>query len=777
MRKGYIEKIERGKYQITSKGEGRFNELSLSQEAKRILSYPPDIIGESRNYEDIILWMAYNNNYLKWSDFLDDRAPVFINQSSLSKNINSLKDSSFIRKDDQSKEYRITNLGKSEYSRMLKSYDLDRQSILEEESKRIEEITKRTIRFFETHGIIDDDIKFRFLKNILSLPPEKLKGSIENEEDFNKVLLFISMNHPNQYPFYISFEEFSEQFGIDKLDLEFNIRKIVDKSVYNIEFFKLKDEGDRYYYFQAGEKLEKVLSAIVEDHITKFTYISKLYEKVREDSPKLSLLSTINAILNDICDNLFDSGLKQSLRAFLPEYINYLAYKVETEKKLVDALDKLEGVAWRDIPEVFQSYSSRFELVEQVQFKYSIDFNVLKVLKLFESPEIEKMFEDAKHMMKRKDFDEALDQVNSIIESDLNNLDLVFLKAVVLSISNRHSEAIQFLKTEFKDHPNKDDEDIFIPINFIKIYCYMTLDRFNKALRINEKIREKYPDHPISYITRALINGYKIIYHINDKRVRIDQVLDEIDQAISLEENNRNKVIYYYFKSYVLNEENKFEEALEAIDNGLELDPKDLKSHFMKYNILTDYGRIDEALELIDEGIKLFPEMETKILIHKTYLYKKKKTYNKGLEIIKVLWEKNPKDLDVLNNKVYWHLYCGQKEEAIKAGKLLTELAPDDGNFHDSYGDILTEFGEYEEALKMLQRALELDPLGWFTYNTYYQLARCHLNLGNYDLARERLNIGVQATETCFCGFKMREEWKEKRQNLLVEIEALETKN
>ena len=91
MRKGFVEKIERGQYQITTKGEDRYNELSKAKETKRKLSYPPKVIRDSRNYEDIILWLAYNNNYLKWSDFVDDKAPVFINQSSLSKSMNFLK--------------------------------------------------------------------------------------------------------------------------------------------------------------------------------------------------------------------------------------------------------------------------------------------------------------------------------------------------------------------------------------------------------------------------------------------------------------------------------------------------------------------------------------------------------------------------------------------------------------------------------------------------------------------------------------------------------------
>ena len=267
---GYLEKEKRGEYRITTKGQDRFNELSRAKQGKRRLNYPPKAIGKKRNYDHIILWMAYNNNYLKWSDFLDDKAPIFINQSALSKNINILLKKELVKKDDN-KEYRITRTGKAEYGKILRFYDLDRQSILNEESKRIEEITKRTIQFFERNSIEDDDIKFRFLNNMLTLPFEKLKGSLDSEDDFNGILLFLSMNHPNQYPEYISPEAFSKKYGIDKLDLEFNIRKIIEKNVYSTKFFKLETDDDKVYFFQANEKIEKVLSAITEDRITKFT--------------------------------------------------------------------------------------------------------------------------------------------------------------------------------------------------------------------------------------------------------------------------------------------------------------------------------------------------------------------------------------------------------------------------------------------------------------------------------------------------------------------------
>jgi len=774
------------------------------------LNYPPEEIYiqsgfQKKNIEHIILWMLKNNEIVEWSNFKED--PINIAQSTLSnyinkldskghiekikrghykitskgeeryneKNLNLLMDNELVRKEN--KEYRITQAGKSEYSRMLKSYDLDRQSILNEESKRIEEITKRTIRFFEKYDILDDDIKFRFLNNVLTLPYEKLKGSLDSEEDFNKILLFLSMNHPNQYPFYISTEDFSKKYDTDILDLEFNIRKIVDKNVYPIEFFRLEVEDDRIYYFQANEKIEKVLSAITEDHITKFTYLNKLYEKIPDDRSILTLESTIDAILNEICDNLFTADLKEALQKFLPEYINYLAYKIETKRALVDTLDKLEGVAWRNIPEVFQSFSSQPEVVKQNQKTYHIDPSILKVLTLFSSPKIEELFEEAKSLMKKKEYGVALEKVNSEIEIDKENIDLLFLKAIFLSLLVRHQEAIELLNTDVKPYIDDKDENSMISYYFILIFCHLTYGRFDKAFELSNRLSKTYPDHPISYATRALILGQKIIYELDLEEIRSDQVLDEIDRAISLDSNKSNKAKYFLFKSLVLKQLNEFNDAIEAINTAMELDPKDIKLFFYRYKMFFSKDDFDKAIELIDKNLKEFPEKEVDLLLHKASLLKKVNKFDEGLKFVNELREKYPDNLDILNYKVYFHLYKHEKEEAINAGKLLTKLDPNDGNYHDSFAEILTGFGEYEEALKEVQKALELEPYGWFTYNSYLQMAKCYKETGKYDLARESLEEGERATYTCFCDIMLRKEWKEKKLKLLAEMDELEARS
>jgi len=767
---GYLERIKRGSYCITPKGEERYNELSRAKDKSTKLSYPPKAITERRNYDHWILWMVYNNNSCKWSDFLAE--PLSINQSSLSKNLNLLMESGLVRKEN--KEYKITQEGKVEYSNMLRFYDLDRQSILKEETKRIEEVTKKTIRFFEKFDIENDYVKFRFLNNVLKLDFSRVKDLL-TEEEFDKILLYLSLNHPNQYPHSISSREFSDKYNIKQSTLNFFADKIVEEDFYPVKFFKLEDEGDEVYFFQGNEKLEKVLRAITEDHITKFTYLNKLYNKFINGTPSLDMDSTVEAILEEICDSIFNKGMKEPLRNFLPTYINYLAYKIETERELLDTFDKLEGVAWRYIPELI-SYSSKKTSFEPPEYKYHIDPNILKVLNLFSSPKIKEIYEGAKALMKKKNHDDALEKINSALKQDPENLDLYFLKAIILSLLNRHQEAINLLKEEVKMNIDDQEEHSFISYHFILIFCYLTFGKFDKAQKFSDRIEKVFPEHPASYITRALVLGYKVIYELDLEESKSDEVLFDIEKAIDSDPKQSNKAKYYQLKCLVLKQLNKFDEALEAINNAIDLDPKDVKFYFHKYKILHYNKKIDEALEFLESAIKNFPEQEIELLASKAYLHKNLKNYDEALRIIDELREKYPDNLELLNKKLFFHLYKGDKEGAIEAGKLLTELDPNDGNFHDSFAEILTEFGEYESAIKETNLALELDPYGWYTYNTYLNLAKCYKAIGEYDLAIESIEKGKVASHTCYCDIEMRKKIEKEAEKMYAEINELKTK-
>ena len=783
---GYIEKVRRGEYRIIAKGEDRFNELSKAKEGKRKLNYPPKAIGEKRNYDHIILWMTYNNNYLKWSDFLDDKAPIFINQSALSKNINILLKKELVRKNDN-KEYKITQAGKAEYARILKLYDLDRQSILNEESKRIEEITRKTIRFFEKYDIVNSDIKFRFLNNILTLPFEKLKGSLDTEEDFNKILLYLSINHPNQYPAYIPTEDFSKRYNIDKLDLEFNIRKIIEKDVYLTKFFKLVPDGNRVYFFQANEKIEKVLSAITEDYITKFTYLNKLYEKTSKGTPSLTIESTVNAILDEICDKLFNVGLKEQLRDFLPDYINYLAYKMETQKKLEEITDKLEGTIWQE----FQYYSAASDApkeFDESQENYYISPNIFEIIEdYYVVPSISSIVKEVKEVLKDKQkYKKAIDIVNSRIKKGLNDIEFKLFKARVLCHINKYVEAIKLIEEEIDFEQFRDDEGIYIASSFILVFSYTALGSAREALEIIDSMFEIYPDHPIAFAAKALVYGYGVIYDFDVGDVNEDYVLDLIDEVISFDSKVSNKARYYQFKSTILEQMNKNEEALEEIDAAIGLTDEVVDFYYSKSKILMELEKYDEAIAALEENMKRFPDNKRHFLMQKAFVFKMLGDNKTGLQIIEELINQYPEEFEFYNNKAYWHIYIYKqkrdkgindeehKKAAIDTIKALTERTSNEGNYFDSYGEILMTIGDYENAIKQYEKAIEIEPTGWFIPASHVGLGKCYEQLEMYDEAKAHFQKARKIVHYCFCHIKHKKEWVEEIEYHLKKLGDLE---
>ena len=513
----YVDHSEYNEYRITSVGSDRFYELSQSKSRKRKVNYPPmQMLRSGRNYEDWILWMAYNNSFLQWSDFL--KKPVSINQSSLSKALNNLMvpEHEFIHKDEDKKHYSITRLGKSEYSRMLKKYELDRQSILDSESERIQDLTEKTIKFFEGYNIKENDLRFRFLQNILKLPYGKVSNFLTNEVDFYKILLFISLNHPKQYPNHISKEEFAKKYIIETATLDFFVLQIVDKCFseqawYPIKFFKLEDEGF-CYFLQEDDRLEKMLRATVEEQITKFTYLNRLYEDEQDFTVNLNKIN--KSILDNACGMIFDDGLRNSLEKLLPSYIQHLAFKFQSKKQYRGPSDKLKGLIWREVknlkeleiklkedisiedkiaqideqikldPSNIDLYRSKEELL--LYFNKFRELNDMydQMMSLFPEEQKDLLIKKAYILKENRELKSGLEIIESLLEKDPDNRDLLKYKAYWLSYLDQKEEAINLIRKLINDDPkNPSLHDTYGEI-------LMTFGEDEKAVNAFEKVIE-----------------------------------------------------------------------------------------------------------------------------------------------------------------------------------------------------------------------------------------------------------------------------------------------
>ncbi|MFW9818838.1 MAG: tetratricopeptide repeat protein, partial [Candidatus Thorarchaeota archaeon] len=463
---------------------------------------------------------------------------------------------------------------KLEYSRMLQNYDLDRQSILDEETKRIEEITKSTLNFFEKFNIENDDIQFRFLNNVLRLDYTRVKSMLTEEEEFHKILLFISMNHPDQYPEFISMEDFSNTYGMKESKLEYYIDEIVENQIYPIKFFKLIVPKDKHYYFQENERLEIMLRAITEDYITKFTYLNKLFSR------SLDISATIDNILEDICKLLFDKKLKTPLKDFMQDYINYLAYKIEAKVELKETYDKLEGIIWQDMIEIFTTKS-------------------------------------------------------------------------------------------------------------------------------------KAPDE-------------------------------------------------------------QFEEKIKEINTEIKNDPKNLDLYNSKIGILIYYERLYDVIDLLDDMLEIFPDNELDIKMKKASVLRRLRKIKAGLDIINELITEYPENTDLLNYKAYWLHYMDNREEAIEIMQNLTKKVPNNGTYHDTFGEILMYYEEYEDAVNKFQKAIEVAADEWYINQTYIKLGICYKELEKYDIAVENLKKGKELTRKSKSDEETKQKWLTIADLFLADIMHLE---
>jgi Mn-dependent DtxR family transcriptional regulator len=579
--RGFIDKLARGQYKITPEGRKQFKELSRERGRERKLSIPPDtILKRGRNYSDWIIWMVYNNGFCKRSDFIEE--PLAINQSALSKTLSSLIQKGFIVREN--KRYVITQTGKSEYSRILQNYDLDRQTILDEERKRIDEITAKTSQFFGKFNITDDHVRFRFLNKVLKLDYLKVNTILKDEEDFYKILLFISINHPDFYPDYITLEDYSRFYNIEKRILDFWVNEIVESDLYNLKFFKLYISPNQYYYFHSDEKLEKFLRAITEEHIAASKYLEKFTDLG-------SLNSMMDDILDEICEFLLHRNFRESLRGFLPGYMEYLAYKIEIKKELVQTHDKLEGIIWQKMAEIIQSENS--ETLES-QYKEKIkeiehDINLApKNYDLYNSK--------VRILLYFNQYNEVLMELEKMMELfPEKEADIMIKKAFILKKDKKIEEGLEIIEELIAKYPAD------ISLSNYKAYWLSYLDKKQEALKILSELVRNEPGKGIFRDTYG-----EILIHFKE----YEKAIEEFQKAIEIDSNE-----WFIYQTYIkigicYAALESFELALQNLKKGKELTNK----------IISDLESKNKWLAIVDLFLAEIEEKKSQLPLNRSIL-------------------------------------------------------------------------------------------------------------------------------------------------------------
>ncbi len=205
---------------------------------------------------------------------------------------------------------------------------------------------------------------------------------------------------------------------------------------------------------------------------------------------------------------------------------------------------------------------------------------------------------------------------------------------------------------------------------------------------------------------------------------RWEDALEAVDKSLEL---NPKSGTWWHFKAFILTELERKEEALAAFDEAIRQNPEDVSSLQWKASLLVEMKRYDEALEAYDEALDLISESDTETLAQ-TWLSKGtalKKTGKQGeateaFARSLALYEKaileDPGDVVLLQTRGRALYELGRYDEALEVYDQILGSSPGvephifDTTAWIGRGDALRALGRNQEALDAYNKAIELGP-------------------------------------------------------------------
>ena len=198
----------------------------------------------------------------------------------------------------------------------------------------------------------------------------------------------------------------------------------------------------------------------------------------------------------------------------------------------------------------------------------------------------------------------------------------------------------------------------------------------------------------------------------------------EIDPQVAVAWNN---------KGNALDDLGKYDEAIAAFNEAIRLDPKFAEAWSNKGIALIGQGKHDEAIKCFDEAIRLDPNLAMAWYNKGTVLdddlvgkYEEAiKAYDEAIRL-------DPNDATAWSNKGCALVNQDKYEEAITAFDEAIRLNPKYAEAWSNKANALEDLGQYDEAIKAYDEAIKLDPNYTYAWNGKGIALR---NLGQYDEA------------------------------------------
>lgn len=543
----------------------------------------PKEILEDNHVDDIILYALGTYGPLLKAEFNQ------INKTTFYKYLNKLIDKNFVFPPERKRRmaiYEITPLGQAELMRRLGNYNLNFYEMIELEKKKIRGQVMKLSSFFEKYKISDDLIKIEYLSLYNTLVQVDTL-SIFSKEKFNKLLLYIVLNDLHFFKETVkvlSIGEFIDEYDIDhqltKTDIQMFIQEVVDKNRYGIEIFKLFLNEESYLFFRADSEFGIFFETIVKKHLWNLNYLKCLNNSEIYESDLEEIIKSITYVLIKKYQ-IFNPELEEQIFHLSEDYITNLQLKLH-EKPVIE-FNKMGDFLMLYSPYI--GYTYPFKPLTEEDERQLVDIRTT-FQRIREKEPKNKQFWSTLEFFFDDKFEEALIEVNKCLELDSEDYYAIGLKSKILYKLGQYGKALKIFEEALKLKPHSESTVEKVEIKTNKAELLLALKRYDEALNIIKK--------------------------------EIPMVLEEYTEIEKIEFYKENYIEFQFFKleATIYYEQNKFDEALNAINQDLEylekfigMDDNEVtvEGYLLKSKILYNLRKFEESLEEIKKALKIKP--------------------------------------------------------------------------------------------------------------------------------------------------------------------------
>ena len=317
-------------------------------------------------------------------------------------------------------------------------------------------------------------------------------------------------------------------------------------------------------------------------------------------------------------------------------------------------------------------------------------------------------------LIKEKKFEQAKKELNEIIKGDEKNIEALKMLGLCHINLGEFKEGQGIFETVVK---YKDDATSW----FYLANCYDNQDDYLHAIAAYEEVLR---------MRSSFVDAYKNLAVVYVKNKEPQKAVDTVKKAMEFTGNNDYTI--YYIAGTACMAMKKFEEAVEFLEQAIELNPE----HAQLYNnIGTCYvtiGSLDKAYDNFLKASEYEPENSITYFNIASILQLQNK-HSEACEFFRKAYMLEPQD-NYLVALALSEVKSNQMEEAIRHYKLLVAHHPEKHNFQYNLACCYDAVGEYTNAIGILAHLVLLNPK---SVSMARRLAGIYAKIGQFMNAKE----------------------------------------